>query len=386
VYITIDNGVVGTTGAITAAHVHALLVAYGVQVVGSTSDSASAALLTLPAELSKLLGRVITGGGCTLHTLNLTLEVPYTFVYGLSILGKPSVLILVRTVRWLQRRCFEADLALAAKLGIAYPTTRIQEAVLTRWATFIRAVVYLCNNWNAIVALAVARYDSLPSDSRKKREMYGLVAWWMGRCPKLRADTLFVRCFGMATFMPRYQFLIDADSRSGRVSGFMAPKVARHYVNYSRELAQLKDGGWATGRGYKRFVAQLALLTPDEREVGTGQANSFIEQAAARNAAHTVPWLRDRIYTSIGDDVCVAVPLARVLLAAAAAAATPVAAAAAAGDRDAAVCAAVASSISLVPQGQCMRVDGVVYELKGLLADMCAGITTAAAGRSWPLM
>ena len=86
--------------------------------------------------------------------------------------------------------------------------------------------------------------------------------------------------------------------------------VARHYVNYSRELAQLKDGGWATGRGYTRLVAQLALLTPDEREDGTRQANSFIEQAAARNAAHTVPWLRNRIYTSIGDDVCVAVPLA----------------------------------------------------------------------------
>lgn len=115
IVLTIDNGVVGKTGAATAEAVFHHLQELGANCGGTMTDNAASAIDTQATELVQLLqGKWLAIGGCGLHSHNLTLEGPFGKVFGGSVLGEPSVLCLIRTISWLQQHYGDLEAVIAA--------------------------------------------------------------------------------------------------------------------------------------------------------------------------------------------------------------------------------------------------------------------------------
>jgi hypothetical protein len=190
------------------------------------TDSASSAISTQAEELVKLLqGKWLAVGGCSLHSHNLTLEVPFGKVFGGSVLGEPSVLCLIRTISWLQQHYEDLEAAVAAadpERFEAWPSQRITDPVMTRWLTMSAALDWWHEHGATIAKMCETMHDGLPTTSCAGREIYGRTGVWLTKAPKLRADTMFCSCFCKALWNPRYFNLIRPHVRSAPLEGVLS--------------------------------------------------------------------------------------------------------------------------------------------------------------------
>eukprot|EP01052_Picozoa_sp_SAG31_P026496 SAG31_NODE_2404_length_5763_cov_6.902560_3_plen_414_part_00 len=289
IVVTVDNGVVGKSGSNTAETVFHHLQELGCLCGGQMTDSAASAIDGQSTALSEHLdGRWLAVGGCTIHVHNLTLEVPYTKVrsigvgqvslhvcrcersrllavkvFGPANLGKPSVLMLLRTISWLQQRYFSVETAVASNIeSLVYPQRMISEAVLTRWHTVSSALKYWHAHANALAHICSVMHDGLLPTQAKTREMYGTVGCWLTKADKLKVDMFFMLDFCEHVWDPRYYNLTKVDD-DHKVSGFRSRVIGRSYVDYAEKLARLSSDGWKAGDEFHRYRVALADLASD---------------------------------------------------------------------------------------------------------------------------
>jgi hypothetical protein len=349
---TVENGVVGKTGEETALNTHKIEQQLDFKCSGSMTDSAASAIGTQSEAMKRRrieqqkeeLERLkiseeegggwwaqwatseergfewtpwawLSVGGCVLHVMSLTFERPYTSVFGLANLGFPSVLMLLRTIQWLQERYHSEELLLAEECGIVkFPKRRIKEAVLSRWQTLSAALRWWYEHREAYGELAGWMCDSLHPDLATKRTIYRNVSNWLLRSEKLFADCIFCLCFAEGVWDIRYFELIKLDQLSGR-AGFQSHRMARSYADYISLLTSLCKGGWMIDSAFVRFVNHLKEMEDKEQvEVSKRQADKFFEVSLEYLVSHAQRWMRDLLFTSLGDDEAVAKPLAKVLL------------------------------------------------------------------------
>jgi len=273
-----------------------------------------------------LLGDIwLSVGGCSLHIHNLAFQCPYEAVFGPADLEKPSVLMLVRTIKWLQKGNFAIEQHLALKLGIKISATKITEAVLTRWRTLSDALEWLDENGVAYGELCEAMCNGLSSGKSKTRQLYATVGKWIRDSPKLTADCAFVRCFCNTIWTKRYHYLVQTDAKSGR-SGFVSHRLTRFYFDYDKDLSDCMGGKWKTNAGFEPFHRLLASIPDEQVDGGDGkflslrmlmekQADEFFAGALSKVRSHSPRWRRDVGYTAIGDSTGVGVAVAAVFVA-----------------------------------------------------------------------
>ena len=249
---------------------------------------------------------------------NLLLEQPYTKVYGPSELEKPSVLCLVRTIRWLMVRYRDVELAVA----VEHPELKdwalniITESVLTRWLTLSAGLKWVEKHGPDYARLCKTMHDGLQGHD-KARKMYGRVYKWLSNTSeKLHADMLFCLDYCENVWDIRYYELIKVDG-THKMPGFRSPFVVRGYFDYERKLDQLSDYGWNGDARFARFTAHVESMQDREQaKVAGEQANRFFREASTLGAKHSKRWRRKLLFTALADDASIAVPLAKVILAA----------------------------------------------------------------------
>jgi hypothetical protein len=344
--VLIDDSVVGKTGETTAQKVFhsAQQMKVVAKLCATMTDSASAAIDGQSKALNMLMDHWVVSGGCRIHVHNLTFEGPYNYVFGPADLYKPSVLMKLRSMRYLQAGHIAEEIALLREviaeaddsterqaLEDLQKATLITDAVLTRWNTVSNALQWERAYGKAYAIVCRTQHDGLKTGEAKAREVYGNIGKWLTESPKLEADTTFCHAFCNTLFDPVYQRLIQADPEHG-AAGFHSYRIARDEYDYDRKLQANCDGKWKTSDQFADFrqaVAALKViddaateangsLDDDERLALSSekQAEKFFEKSALTLRRHSERWLRDLLFLSLGDDKALAIPLAECIVAA----------------------------------------------------------------------
>ena len=109
-----------------------------------------------------------------------------------------SVLLLLRTIHWLQLRNFYKFRLGDGGRHCSRPAVSqrcLTEAQLTRWHTCCKAVDYLVEHADALSGLFSFMFDCLPSSQKKTRMMSGIVAAWIVCSSKLKCGATFMHNF-----------------------------------------------------------------------------------------------------------------------------------------------------------------------------------------------
>ena len=103
---------------------------------------------------------------------------------------------------------------------------------------------------------------------------------WLTSSPKLNTDLAFLDCF-CGVWGERYEALISRDPEHGQ-AGFNAPRIARSYVDYDRQLVALRSE-WREHNDedddFYPFVQSLGELTTELRADAKRQAELTKEQS-----------------------------------------------------------------------------------------------------------
>jgi hypothetical protein len=185
--------------------------------------------------------------------------------------------------------------------------------------------------------------------------------------------------------------------------------VARSYIDYERKLDDHCNGGWESKPGFARFVAEIKKMEAIEADGGLelieneqgqmvnpsaicrAQADRFFVEAKKVLVKHSARWLRELLYTALGDDAEFAVPLGRVLLAGVEALESL--------ESPEGFATAIAEAIAEVPEGQRIEIPAQEYDrdsrkmrdynhyynLRELLSAVTAPLDVETC-KHWPLM
>ena len=331
---------------------------------------------------------------CMLHVLNLELKNAMEAAFGTPAIKVASAQQLIYAIhyvfshQWDVHKLLYADFIRhraeeqAARWGdmdvdvasLDPMLKKFSEPVLSRWWTIIKTASLALEHWDGISLFARYMFES-QSPTLKKREIWqDIFSWMQPSYPRVRVDLAFVATFGMDYYNVWMRYLQQPDAQHP-IGGWKARKMPRVVVEQGMRLAALLEGAWKTeAPHWKRFHdSELARLEPAERVTASKQYVVFFETALATHVDHAVRWCKELLFYGLGDEPCVARPLASAI-------------AALLEDEEPFKAAMdVVAAMGVVAGGD-LVVDGKRYDPSKLFKGMLEHATAAVARETWPVL
>ena len=359
----VNNAVVGGTGEeifeFSKLQVEELdLIVGGSNLDGATSNGVFCRKFKLwLKEEGRLAYDFYVETNCTLHDHSKINETAFLAAFGGADLGRPSVLMLWRTIYYALKNTDEAHLtalveelakhadmptaassasAAGAALAVQDAAVSVFEGVsaaalrkvltdpwvepqLTRWKTTTVAGHFWNDNRAALIVIGTVMYEGREANNGSGGivKVWGRVAKWL-KCEKLNADCTFTHEFHVLFHDPGYFYLIKEDYHNdiGRC-GFRGPRIPRFFF---QEIETLKS--WVGGPGtnpfdstFTRTTKALAEKVADEQvSVLQKQIRMYLSTALRVAEKKAEPWLTMNMLVVLGDNNLIAVPCCKAFI------------------------------------------------------------------------